>query len=104
MRTGTAVSRSCMAVNQWRSAHVRSKREGQTADPVDEIEQWLTWHELTEALAQLSTAHREILVAAFVHDRPYREIAEALGIPAGTVKSRVFHALRALREHIAVDQ
>jgi hypothetical protein len=69
MRTGTAVSRSCMAVNQWRSAHVRSKREGQTADPVDEIEQWLTRHELTEALAQLSMAHREILVAAFVHDR-----------------------------------
>jgi RNA polymerase sigma-70 factor (ECF subfamily) len=76
----------------------------ETADPVDEIEQLLTRYELTEALAQLSTAHREILVAAFVHDRPYGEIAEEFGIPAGTVKSRVFHALRALRGHIAVDQ
>jgi RNA polymerase sigma-70 factor (ECF subfamily) len=73
----------------------------ETADPVDEIGQWLTRHELTEALRRLTESHREILVAAFIHDRPYREIAAELGIPAGTVKSRVFHALRAMGEHIS---
>jgi DNA-directed RNA polymerase specialized sigma24 family protein len=40
-------------------------------------------------------------VAAFIQDRPYRGIAEDLGIPAGTVKSRVFHALRILRRELA---
>jgi RNA polymerase sigma-70 factor (ECF subfamily) len=70
------------------------------ADPVDRLDEWLTRHQLTEALDRLSATHREILVEAFLHDRPYRDIAERLGVPVGTVKSRVFHALRALRREL----
>jgi RNA polymerase sigma-70 factor, ECF subfamily len=70
------------------------------ADPVDQLAQWLTRHQLTEAMARLSDQHREILAEAFIHDRPYGEISRRLGIPAGTVKSRVFHALRALRNEL----
>jgi RNA polymerase sigma-70 factor (ECF subfamily) len=74
------------------------------ADPVDRLDEWLTRHELTEALGKLSEQHREILGAAFLHDLPYRDIADQLGIPAGTVKSRVFHALRALRRELGAPE
>ena len=38
---------------------------------------------------------------ALVEELPYAEIAEALGVPVGTVKSRVFRAVRALRKELA---
>jgi DNA-directed RNA polymerase specialized sigma24 family protein len=38
---------------------------------------------------------------ALIEDRPYREIAEALGIAEGTVKSRVFRAVRILRKQLS---
>ena len=38
---------------------------------------------------------------ALVEEQPYAEIADALGVPIGTVKSRVFRATRALREQLA---
>jgi RNA polymerase sigma factor (sigma-70 family) len=52
---------------------------------------------VTEALRQLSAAHREVLNETILRDRTVNEAAEVLGIPVGTVKSRVYYALRALR-------
>jgi RNA polymerase sigma-70 factor, ECF subfamily len=52
---------------------------------------------MTEALRQLSAAHREVLNETILRDRTVNEAAEVLGIPVGTVKSRVYYALRALR-------
>jgi RNA polymerase sigma-70 factor (ECF subfamily) len=52
---------------------------------------------LLAAVAALSEAHREILLLAFVHELAYIEIAEVLGVPVGTVKSRLSYAKRALR-------
>jgi len=52
---------------------------------------------VTEALQALSAAHREILNETILRDRSVNQAAEALGIPVGTVKSRVYYALRALR-------
>jgi len=49
------------------------------------------------ALARLSSNHALIFELAVVQARPYQEIAAELGIPIGTVKSRVFHALAQLR-------
>ena len=46
--------------------------------------------------------HREILVETYYRGRPYAEVAAELGIPVGTVKSRVYYALRALR--IALEE
>jgi RNA polymerase sigma factor (sigma-70 family) len=45
------------------------------------------------ALARLSQEHREVLVLRFFADLSERQTSEALGIPAGTVKSRVSRAL-----------
>ena len=51
-----------------------------------------------QALEKLSGPHRDVLVELYFRGRSVAEAADALGIPAGTVKSRSYHALRALRE------
>jgi len=48
-------------------------------------------------LGKISLHHREILTLFFLQDLAVEEIAEVLGIPAGTVKSRLYHAKRALK-------
>jgi RNA polymerase sigma-70 factor, ECF subfamily len=49
------------------------------------------------ALDKLSDDHRNVLVELYYRGRSVAEAAQALGIPPGTVKSRSFHALRAMR-------
>lgn len=47
-------------------------------------------------LDKLSPKHRAVLELAFVHHMTYQEISEVLGVPVGTVKSRMSYALRIL--------
>lgn len=47
---------------------------------------------LQQALARLSPEHRQVLHLAFFEDMSYSEIGEVMGVPEGTVKSRIFHA------------
>ena len=49
------------------------------------------------ALAQLSTEQAEVVQLSFFDDRPHGEIERALGIPLGTVKSRLRLAMAKLR-------
>jgi len=56
----------------------------------------LRW-QITAALARLSPAHREVIRLAHYGGLTMREIAERIGIPLGTVKSRTSYALRSLR-------
>jgi RNA polymerase sigma-70 factor (ECF subfamily) len=53
---------------------------------------------LTEALSQLSDEHREVLVELYFKGSSVREASDALEIPAGTVRSRCFYALKLLRQ------
>ncbi|MFB9839183.1 sigma-70 family RNA polymerase sigma factor [Actinoallomurus acaciae] len=55
---------------------------------------------VAKALSRLGPAHREVLGVVYFADRTAAEAAELLGLPVGTVKSRVHHALRRLRLHI----
>ncbi len=55
--------------------------------------------ELSSALRLLPAEQREVLLMRFVDDMTLQEIADALDIPLGTVKSRLHHALKTLREH-----
>jgi RNA polymerase sigma-70 factor (ECF subfamily) len=50
-----------------------------------------------QALEELPVHFREILLLCEVEEMSYQEIAETLGIPAGTVMSRLFRARKALR-------
>lgn len=52
---------------------------------------------LRVALAELAPAQRHVVVEACVNGRSVADIAARLGIPPGTVKSRLFYGLRALR-------
>ncbi|MDF1564748.1 MAG: RNA polymerase sigma factor [Deltaproteobacteria bacterium] len=55
-------------------------------------------HDLEVRLQSLSPGHRQVVHQRFVLGMKLEEIAEALEIPPGTVKSRLHHALRKLRE------
>jgi RNA polymerase sigma factor (sigma-70 family) len=57
--------------------------------------------EVQAALATLSRAEREVLGLAYLCGLTQSEIATALGIPSGTVKSRTFSALARLREALS---
>ena len=50
-----------------------------------------------EALDALSPSHREVLELGYDADLTQASIAARLGVPLGTIKSRMHHALRALR-------
>ena len=56
--------------------------------------------ELVEALAELGPTHRSVIIETVLRDRSPAEVAAELGIPAGTVRSRVHYALRSLRERL----
>jgi RNA polymerase sigma-70 factor, ECF subfamily len=62
---------------------------------------------IAEALGKIPVAHREILVLREVEGLSYEELARELGIPKGTVMSRLFHARKKmqvlLREYAARD-
>ncbi|MEU4425389.1 sigma-70 family RNA polymerase sigma factor [Actinoplanes sp. NPDC024001] len=55
---------------------------------------------LLGALEKLSAEHRDVLRALYFEGRSVEEAAAHLGVPAGTVKSRSYHALRRLRQAI----
>ncbi|MBN1342174.1 MAG: sigma-70 family RNA polymerase sigma factor [Phycisphaerae bacterium] len=57
-----------------------------------------TADDLASVLVRLQTGHREVLLMRFLDDMSLDEIATALAIPLGTVKSRLHHALAALRD------
>jgi RNA polymerase sigma-70 factor, ECF subfamily len=62
----------------------------------DDIERMLVALTIRRGLMSLTQAHRTVLIEVYYHDRTVAEAAAALGIPEGTVRSRVFYALRAL--------
>lgn len=56
-----------------------------------------------EIIASLPALQREILDLRFAHGLSYAEIATALGIPVGTVRSRLHHAVALLRQRLEAD-
>lgn len=55
------------------------------------------------ALAKLSESHRLVFELGVVQELPYATISDMLEVPVGTVKSRMFHAIRKLRELLGED-
>lgn len=53
--------------------------------------------ELVAAFRQLAPMHREILALTFIQELSYQETAQVIGVPLGTVKSRLSNAKKALR-------
>jgi RNA polymerase sigma-70 factor (ECF subfamily) len=60
-------------------------------------EEFVRGADVRAALRRLSTDHREVLILHYYMDLPLDEIGVALGIPIGTVKSRINRAIAAMR-------
>jgi len=63
----------------------------------DELDRAMQAWQVADALATLSVEHRAVLVETYYRGRSLSEAAVRLGVPIGTVKSRCYYALRALR-------
>jgi RNA polymerase sigma-70 factor, ECF subfamily len=83
-----------VAVRPWRRGLTDTPPEG-PVDGADRavVDSWL----VEEALRRIRPEHREAIVQTYLRGRPYAEVAAELGIPIGTVRSRVFYGLKALR-------
>ena len=71
--------------------------EGGIEPSVEPLEQALLAWQVEEAMRRIGEDHRRILLETHFKARPYAEVAAELGVPEGTVKSRVYYGLRALR-------
>lgn len=90
-----------LVIDEWRTG--RGRREVLAAEPPEPpaasgaldglLEAWL----VADALARLSTEHRQVLVLCYFGGLSVAEAARELGVPQGTVKSRTHYALRSLR-------
>jgi RNA polymerase sigma-70 factor (ECF subfamily) len=90
-----------VAIDMWRarsrSEEVIDDEELDRPDPAEPFEHAVTAMDVQAALARLSAEHRQIIVEMYFHGRQVTEIAESLDIPAGTVKSRAYYAIRHLK-------
>jgi RNA polymerase sigma-70 factor (ECF subfamily) len=68
-----------------------------SASPFDMVQAAQNSSFLKYCLEKLSDLHRQVVHLAFFEDLPYGEIAEIIGKPEGTVKTRMFHARQALK-------
>jgi RNA polymerase sigma-70 factor, ECF subfamily len=57
--------------------------------------------QLRACLSQLSPDHREIIDLVYYHDKTIEEVAEIIGVPKNTVKTRMFYARRRLAHLLA---
>jgi RNA polymerase sigma-70 factor, ECF subfamily len=64
---------------------------------VEPLEQALLAWQVEEAMRRIGEDHRKVLLETHFRARPYAEVAEELGVPEGTIKSRVYYGLKALR-------
>jgi RNA polymerase sigma-70 factor (ECF subfamily) len=71
--------------------------QGGIEPSVEPIEQALLSWQVEEALRRIGDQHRRVLLETYFRGRPQAEVAAELGVPEGTVKSRVYYGLRALR-------
>lgn len=95
-----------IVTDEWR--HSRVIREMPVAEPPEDRTQQdlsdqllLSWV-VSEALTRLSHDHRTVLLECYYRGRSVADVAERLGVPVGTVKSRTHYALRALK--LALDE
>ena len=68
-----------------------------TAEPHDAVLDRLLVH---EGLARLTVEHRQVLVAVQLAGATYAQLSEATGVPVATLRTRMYHGLRALRREL----
>jgi RNA polymerase sigma-70 factor (ECF subfamily) len=93
-----------LATDQHRARRARPREVAGAALEIeavgDEVDRTIASLDMAEALRSLSREHREVLLETYYRGRTVAEAAARLGVPVGTVKSRAYYALRALRLHL----
>jgi RNA polymerase sigma-70 factor (ECF subfamily) len=94
-----------LAIDAYRARRARPPEVGEAAfatlPGLDELEGTLDRIVVVDALASLSPEHRAVIVETYYRGRTVAEAARVLAIPPGTVKSRCYYALRALKLALA---
>jgi RNA polymerase sigma-70 factor, ECF subfamily len=67
------------------------------ASTEDDVEKAMLGWQVEEAIRRLRPEHRHVLIETYYRGRVCRDVAHELGVPEGTVRSRLFYALRSLR-------
>ncbi len=98
------ISRNVAATRYQRNLrHLRSVPTGDTLDTIvddAELSRVTERSLIADAMASLSSDHQLVVAAAYWDGLSTKEIAAQLGIPDGTVKSRLHYALRILRTQL----
>jgi RNA polymerase sigma-70 factor (ECF subfamily) len=97
-RIATNVARDQLRAARRRASRSRSIDDEIPAPPTSDSG---VGESVALAFRRLPPKLHVVAMLALVEERPYAEIADALGLPVGTVKSRVFRAIRALRKELA---
>jgi len=94
--------RRAIAQHKERYATVEEDVLHQVADPhsSEELHKMHYRNLVSQGLAQLSFEHRSVLVLHDLEELPQKEISTILGVPVGTVKSRLFHARSQMRQFL----
>ena len=101
---GIAANLARRQARTWRRQRRAAQRvQGDSAiwldpSPEDRIDAENMRHVLVAAMAELQTNDREVLLMHALTELTYREVAEALSIPIGTVRSRMSRARRQVRQ------
>lgn len=94
-----------LAIDAHRARRARPTEVGDAAlaavPALDQVEGALDRIIVADALNALSPEHRAVIVETYYRGRTVAEAASVLGIPAGTVKSRCYYGLRALKLALA---
>lgn len=72
-------------------------------DPIDEANRGLLAQEIFEAFEALPEEHRTMIVLADIEGLAYKEISESVGVPIGTVMSRLHRARKAMQSRLAAQ-
>jgi RNA polymerase sigma-70 factor (ECF subfamily) len=110
----SSVSTWIMSIARFKALSVRRRRQetvldeklaetvaDQSSSPEQIVLEMDRSAQLRACLTQLSPDHREIIDLVYYHDKTIEEVAEIVGVPKNTVKTRMFYARRRLAELLA---
>jgi RNA polymerase sigma-70 factor (ECF subfamily) len=110
----SAVTTWIMSIARFKALSVRRRRQeidldeklaetiaDQSSTPEQAVLEMDRSAQLRACLTQLSPDHREIVDLVYYHDKTIEEVAEIVGVPKNTVKTRMFYARKRLAQLLA---
>ncbi len=110
----SSVSTWIMSIARFKALSVRRRRHeieldekvaetvaDQASTPEQVVLEMDRRNQLRACLKQLSPDHREIIDLVYYHDRTIEEVADIIGVPKNTVKTRMFYARKRLAQLLA---